>query len=152
MNMNTELIDDTLDEIFEEPDLENYNENEKLQTEVSEETERWADDNDFKKIPFEGNPGPELVNRCPVRKFFVRVKSLIEGDQLNNLVIEVRKCDVLMDNLAPGGMCGPAPYRDGARKTCSSRFGKGQEVFAQRRQFRMIRPNTHELCACGVRT
>ncbi|GBM03624.1 hypothetical protein AVEN_203191-1 [Araneus ventricosus] len=62
MNMNTELLDDTLDEIFEETGSEDYNENEsemeELETEVSEDTEKWADDGDLKKIPFEGNPGP----------------------------------------------------------------------------------------------
>ncbi|GBL86097.1 hypothetical protein AVEN_112072-1, partial [Araneus ventricosus] len=50
MNMNTELLDNTLDEIFEETDSEDYNENEmeELETEVSEDTERWAIDSDFK--------------------------------------------------------------------------------------------------------
>ncbi|GBM12811.1 hypothetical protein AVEN_247584-1 [Araneus ventricosus] len=51
MNMNTELLDDTLDEVFEEIDSEEYNENgsemEELETEVSEDTKRWADDGDF---------------------------------------------------------------------------------------------------------
>ncbi|GBL81087.1 hypothetical protein AVEN_83157-1 [Araneus ventricosus] len=60
MNVNTELLDDTLDEIFEKTDSEDYNEMEELETEVSEDTERWADDGDFKKIPFEGNPGPGI--------------------------------------------------------------------------------------------
>ncbi|GBM84901.1 hypothetical protein AVEN_133233-1 [Araneus ventricosus] len=52
LNMNTELLDDTLDEIFEETDSKDYNENEsemeELETEVSEDTERWADDGDLK--------------------------------------------------------------------------------------------------------
>ncbi|GBL71992.1 hypothetical protein AVEN_115030-1 [Araneus ventricosus] len=56
VNMNTELLDDTLDEIFEETDSEDYNENEseieELETEVGEDTERWADDGDLKKNPF----------------------------------------------------------------------------------------------------
>ncbi|GBM19528.1 hypothetical protein AVEN_107998-1 [Araneus ventricosus] len=52
MNMNTELLNDTLGEIFEETDSEDYNENEsesemeELEIEVSEDTERWADDGD----------------------------------------------------------------------------------------------------------
>ncbi|GBL98651.1 hypothetical protein AVEN_19704-1 [Araneus ventricosus] len=48
MNMNTELLDDTFDEIFEETDSEDFNENEmqQLETEVSEDTERCADDGD----------------------------------------------------------------------------------------------------------
>ncbi|GBM00080.1 hypothetical protein AVEN_176343-1 [Araneus ventricosus] len=52
MNMNTELLDDILDEIFEETDSEYYNENEieELETEVSKDTERWADDGDLKKF------------------------------------------------------------------------------------------------------
>ncbi|GBL91021.1 hypothetical protein AVEN_184411-1 [Araneus ventricosus] len=54
MNMNTELLDDTLDEIFEETDSEDYKENEseieELETEVSEDTERWVDDGDLKKF------------------------------------------------------------------------------------------------------
>ncbi|GBM85462.1 hypothetical protein AVEN_215274-1 [Araneus ventricosus] len=54
MNMNTELLDDTLDEIFEETDSEDYNENEsemeELETEVSQDTKRWADDGYLKKI------------------------------------------------------------------------------------------------------
>ncbi|GBO17001.1 hypothetical protein AVEN_87419-1, partial [Araneus ventricosus] len=58
MNMNTELLDDTLDEGFEETDSEKYNENEsemeELETEVSEDTERCADDGDLKKNPFRG--------------------------------------------------------------------------------------------------
>ncbi|GBL88863.1 hypothetical protein AVEN_158970-1 [Araneus ventricosus] len=58
MNMNTELLDDILDEIFEEPDSEDYNENESEKEEhETEDTERWADDGDLKKIPFEGNSG-----------------------------------------------------------------------------------------------
>ncbi|GBM27180.1 hypothetical protein AVEN_9850-1 [Araneus ventricosus] len=54
MNVNTELLDDTLDEIFEEINSEDYNENEmeELETEVSEDTERWADDGDLKKKSF----------------------------------------------------------------------------------------------------
>ncbi|GBO26700.1 hypothetical protein AVEN_58085-1 [Araneus ventricosus] len=52
MDMNTELLDDTLDEIFEETDSEDYNENEsemeELETEVSDGTERWADGGDLK--------------------------------------------------------------------------------------------------------
>ncbi|GBM53217.1 hypothetical protein AVEN_14240-1 [Araneus ventricosus] len=55
MNMNTEL---SVDEIFEETDSEDYNEieseMEELETEISEDTERWADDGDLKKILFEG--------------------------------------------------------------------------------------------------
>ncbi|GBM14681.1 hypothetical protein AVEN_97189-1 [Araneus ventricosus] len=50
MNMNTELLYDTFGEIFEETDSEDYNENEsemeELETEVSEDTERWADHGD----------------------------------------------------------------------------------------------------------
>ncbi|GBN67588.1 hypothetical protein AVEN_61018-1 [Araneus ventricosus] len=74
MNMNTELLDDTLDDIFEETDSEDYNENEsemeELETEVSEDTDRWADDGDFKKIPFEGNPGSGIFTVfCHTRKF-----------------------------------------------------------------------------------
>ncbi|GBN08269.1 hypothetical protein AVEN_252149-1 [Araneus ventricosus] len=51
-DMNTELLDDTLDKIFEESDSEDYNESEmeELETEVSEDTERWADDGDLKKF------------------------------------------------------------------------------------------------------
>ncbi|GBM47371.1 hypothetical protein AVEN_86454-1 [Araneus ventricosus] len=49
-NMNTELLDDVLDEIFEESDSEDYNENEseieELEPEVSEDTEKCADDGD----------------------------------------------------------------------------------------------------------
>ncbi|GBN07157.1 hypothetical protein AVEN_63380-1 [Araneus ventricosus] len=55
-NMNTELLDDTLDEIFEETHSEDYNENEseieEIETEVSEDTERWADDGGFLKNSF----------------------------------------------------------------------------------------------------
>ncbi|GBM62102.1 hypothetical protein AVEN_49337-1 [Araneus ventricosus] len=74
MNMNTELLRNTLDEIFEETDSEDYNENEsemeELETEVSEDTERWSDDGDFKKNPFEGNPGPGIFTLfCHTRKF-----------------------------------------------------------------------------------
>ncbi|GBM85458.1 hypothetical protein AVEN_21445-1 [Araneus ventricosus] len=71
-DMNTELLDDTLDEIFEETDSEDYNENEmeELETEVSEDTERWADDGDFKKNPFESNPGSGIFTVfCYTRKF-----------------------------------------------------------------------------------
>ncbi|GBN83479.1 hypothetical protein AVEN_39798-1 [Araneus ventricosus] len=56
MNMNTELLDDTLDEMFEEIDSEDYNVNEsemeELETAVSEDIERWVDDGDifFKSI------------------------------------------------------------------------------------------------------
>ncbi|GBN68043.1 hypothetical protein AVEN_36311-1 [Araneus ventricosus] len=68
MNMNTELLDDTLDGSFEETDSED--EMEELETEVSEHTERWAYDSDFKKIPFEGNPGPGIFTVfCHTRKF-----------------------------------------------------------------------------------
>ncbi|GBN51655.1 hypothetical protein AVEN_118213-1, partial [Araneus ventricosus] len=50
--MNTELLDDTLDAIFEETDSEDYNENEReeLETEISEDAERGADDGDLKKF------------------------------------------------------------------------------------------------------
>ncbi|GBO38775.1 hypothetical protein AVEN_23944-1, partial [Araneus ventricosus] len=46
MNMNTKLLDDTLDVFFEETDSVDYNESEmeELETEVSENTERWSDD------------------------------------------------------------------------------------------------------------
>ncbi|GBM77148.1 hypothetical protein AVEN_209092-1 [Araneus ventricosus] len=51
--MYTELLDDTFDEIFEEIDSEDYKENEsemeEIETEVGEDTERWADGGDFKK-------------------------------------------------------------------------------------------------------
>ncbi|GBM26799.1 hypothetical protein AVEN_127757-1 [Araneus ventricosus] len=64
MNMNTDLLDDKLDEMFEETDSEDYNENEieELQTEVSEDTERSADDGDLKKIHFEVNPGTGILS------------------------------------------------------------------------------------------
>ncbi|GBM83639.1 hypothetical protein AVEN_15000-1, partial [Araneus ventricosus] len=54
MHMNTELLGDTLDEIFEEIDAEDYNENEieELETEVSENNERWAHGGDLKKNSF----------------------------------------------------------------------------------------------------
>ncbi|GBN56176.1 hypothetical protein AVEN_29964-1 [Araneus ventricosus] len=72
MNMNTELLDDTLDEIFEETDSEDYNENEsemeELESKVSEFTERWAVDGKKKKnIPFEVNPGPGISPHKKVR-------------------------------------------------------------------------------------
>ncbi|GBM62820.1 hypothetical protein AVEN_212164-1 [Araneus ventricosus] len=47
MNMITEQLDDTLDEIFEETDSEDYNEMKELETEVSEDTEKWADAGNF---------------------------------------------------------------------------------------------------------
>ncbi len=42
-DMNIELLHDTFDEIFEETDLEHYNESEleEHETEVGEYTERW---------------------------------------------------------------------------------------------------------------
>ncbi|GBN19175.1 hypothetical protein AVEN_143467-1 [Araneus ventricosus] len=53
MNMNTELLNDTLAENFEETNWEVYNENEseieEHETEVSEDTQRWADDGDLKR-------------------------------------------------------------------------------------------------------
>ncbi|GBN91591.1 hypothetical protein AVEN_36770-1 [Araneus ventricosus] len=52
--MNIELLDDALDESFEETDSEDYNDNEseveEFETEVSEDTERWANDGDLKKF------------------------------------------------------------------------------------------------------
>ncbi|GBN15415.1 hypothetical protein AVEN_172424-1 [Araneus ventricosus] len=77
--MNTELIDGTLDEIFEGTDSEDYTENEsemeELETEVSEGTERWADEGDFKKNPSEGNPGLGIFTVfCHRRKFDRRAK------------------------------------------------------------------------------
>ncbi|GBM84966.1 hypothetical protein AVEN_148077-1 [Araneus ventricosus] len=73
MNTNTELLGDTLDEIFEETDSEGYNENEteELETEVSEDAER-SDDGDLKKKKnlFEGNPGSGILTVfCHTRKF-----------------------------------------------------------------------------------
>ncbi|GBM13765.1 hypothetical protein AVEN_90026-1 [Araneus ventricosus] len=46
MNMNTELLDDTLDENFEKTHSEDYNESEmeEFDTEVSGDTERWTDE------------------------------------------------------------------------------------------------------------
>ncbi|GBN66921.1 hypothetical protein AVEN_67925-1 [Araneus ventricosus] len=61
MNVNTELLDDTLDAIFGETDSEDYNENEgeieELETEVREDTERWADDGDLKKLVLRATRG-----------------------------------------------------------------------------------------------
>ncbi|GBN33423.1 hypothetical protein AVEN_59615-1 [Araneus ventricosus] len=71
-DMNTELLDDTLDEIFEETDSEDYNENEmeELETEVSEDTEKWANDGDLTRISFEANPRPGIFTVfCHTRKF-----------------------------------------------------------------------------------
>ncbi|GBM03598.1 hypothetical protein AVEN_116549-1, partial [Araneus ventricosus] len=71
MDMNTKLLEDTVDEIFEETDSEDYNESEtrELETEVSEDIEKWADDGDLKN-PSEGNPGPGIFTVfCHTRKF-----------------------------------------------------------------------------------
>ncbi|GBO15203.1 hypothetical protein AVEN_54938-1, partial [Araneus ventricosus] len=85
MNMYTELLEDTVDEIFEETDSEDYNESEseirEFETEVSEDIERWADDGDLKN-PSEGNPGPGIFtvfchsrkfDRRPERRFHVKL-------------------------------------------------------------------------------
>ncbi|GBM10240.1 hypothetical protein AVEN_177504-1 [Araneus ventricosus] len=78
MNMNTELLDDTLDENFEETDSEDYNEKEsemeELETEVIEDIEKWADDGDLKKIPFKGNPGPDAT--CDIR--LIKLKPVLK--------------------------------------------------------------------------
>ncbi|GBM03578.1 hypothetical protein AVEN_203156-1 [Araneus ventricosus] len=59
MNMNTELLDDALDEIFEETDSEDYNGNEmkELEIEVSEDTERWAENGELKKFLLRASRG-----------------------------------------------------------------------------------------------
>ncbi|GBM06286.1 hypothetical protein AVEN_208972-1 [Araneus ventricosus] len=70
--MSRELLDDTLDESFEETNSGDCKENEveELETEVSEDTEKWADDGDLKKIPFQRNPGPGIFTvLCHTRKF-----------------------------------------------------------------------------------
>ncbi|GBM49054.1 hypothetical protein AVEN_183583-1 [Araneus ventricosus] len=72
--------------IFEENDSEDDNENEsemeEIDTEDSEDTERWADDGDLKEIPLEGNLGPGIFtvfchkrkfNRRAERRFHVKV-------------------------------------------------------------------------------
>ncbi|GBM76742.1 hypothetical protein AVEN_86318-1 [Araneus ventricosus] len=65
MNMNTELLNDTLDENFEETDSEDYNENEsemeERETEVSEDIQRRADDGDLKKFPLRATRGRVIL-------------------------------------------------------------------------------------------
>ncbi|GBM22793.1 hypothetical protein AVEN_196147-1 [Araneus ventricosus] len=63
------MLDDTLDEIFEQTDSEDYNENdmEEIETDVSGDTERWADDSIFKNISFDGNLWPGIFTHKKVR-------------------------------------------------------------------------------------
>ncbi|GBN32265.1 hypothetical protein AVEN_248218-1 [Araneus ventricosus] len=97
--MNTELLDETRDEIFEETDLEDYNESEseieELETEISEDTDIWADNCDFKKFLLRATRGRVLL------RYFVTQESSTDErkDVFTSNYSEKRPANIVFNHL-----------------------------------------------------